>query len=88
MCDNKVDHEGRGHTFAHENKTWQIGTYQCESYNYKLLELMLQGLYGYKIRHREKNRENVKNQITLPSPSLPYHSLNKSWFMLCFCLHF
>ena len=24
--------QGRGHTFAHENKTWQIGTYQCESY--------------------------------------------------------
>ena len=23
---------GRGHTFARENKTWQIGTYQCESY--------------------------------------------------------
>ena len=23
---------GRGHTFVRENKTWQIETYQCESY--------------------------------------------------------
>ena len=27
-----LNQSGRGHTFARENKTWQIGTYQCESY--------------------------------------------------------